>query len=111
MLFENAEETLTDFEESAAQYVAVYFRRSAMFSTQRRTATSMMKLFEVWGGIGAFLYLLFGVTARMWNRNMFSLQIRGLDLRKLDAGQFTAFGRLIEKSFQMPREFQFMSAE
>ena len=29
---------------------------------QRRTATSMMKLFEVWGGIGAFLYLMLGVT-------------------------------------------------
>ena len=38
-------------------------------------------------------------------------QVRGLDLRKLDKGQFTPFGRLIDKSFQMPREFQGMTAD
>jgi hypothetical protein len=38
-------------------------------------------------------------------------QVRGLDLRKLDRAQFTIFGRLIDKSFQMPREYQGMSAD
>ena len=38
-------------------------------------------------------------------------QVRGLDIRKLDKGQFTRFGRLIDKSFQMPREFQCMTAD
>ena len=38
-------------------------------------------------------------------------QVRGLDLRKLDRAQFTQFGRLIDKSFQMPREYQGMSAD
>ena len=38
-------------------------------------------------------------------------QVRGLDIRKLDKGQFTQFGRLIDKSFQMPREYQCMAAD
>ena len=38
-------------------------------------------------------------------------QVRGLDIRKLDKGQFTQFGRLIDKSFQMPREYQQMTAD
>ena len=38
-------------------------------------------------------------------------QVRGLDIRKLDKGQFTSFGRLIDKSFQMPREYQVMAAD
>ena len=37
-------------------------------------------------------------------------EVRGLDIRKLDRDQFTPFGRLIDKSFQMPREYQDMSA-
>ena len=65
----------------------------------------------MWGGIGAFLYLVLGLTARLWNRANFGRQIRGLDLRKLDAGQFNRFGRLLEKSFQMPREYQAMTAD
>jgi len=61
--------------------------------------------------MAAFLYLVFGLTARQYNQYHFSRQVRGLDLRKLDKGQFTPFGRLIDKSFQMPREFQGMTAD
>ena len=51
------------------------------------------------------------MTARYWNSWRFNRQVQGLDIRKLDKGQFTVHGRLIDKSFQMPREFQCMSAE
>ena len=55
--------------------------------------------------------MLFGLTARQYNSYHFGRQVRGLDIRKLDKGQFTPFGRLIDKSFQMPREYQCMAAD
>ena len=61
--------------------------------------------------IAAFLYLVLGMTAHQYNTFHFARQVRGLDLRKLDKAQFTQFGRLIDKSFQMPREFQGMTAD
>ena len=78
---------------------------------RRRRHTSLFGLFESWGAIAAFLYMVFGLTARQYNAHYFNRQVRGLDLRKLDKGQFTPFGRLIDKSFQMPREFQCMAAD
>jgi hypothetical protein len=78
---------------------------------QRRSYTSLFALFESWGAIAAFLYLVLGMTARRYNTYQFNRQVRGLDIRKLDKGQFTPFGRLIDKSFQMPRELQCMTAE
>lgn len=78
---------------------------------QRREKTSLFKLFEQWGAIGAFLFIFFGMTAQAWNRYSFNKQIEGLDLRKMDKEQFTKFGKLIDKSFQMPREYQDMNAD
>jgi hypothetical protein len=63
------------------------------------------------GAIAAFLYMVFGLSSRQYNAYRFNQQVRGLDIRKLDRGQFTPFGRLIDKSFQMPREFQCMTAD
>ena len=78
---------------------------------QRRSYTSLFGLFESWGAIAAFLYMVLGLTAKTYNAFYFNRQVRGLDIRKLDKGQFTPFGRLIDKSFQMPREYQCMSAD
>ena len=55
--------------------------------------------------------MVLGLTAKTYNAFYFNRQVRGLDIRKLDRAQFTQHGRLIDKSFQMPREFQCMSAE
>jgi hypothetical protein len=110
-LLHSTQETYTDFEEEAAQYAAFYFRLAPELIRQSRSYTSLFDLFETWGAIVAFLYLVFGLTARSFNAFHFNRQVRGLDLRKLDKGQFTPFGRLIDKSFQMPREFQSMTAD
>jgi len=110
-LLHATEETYTDFEEEAAQYAAFYFRLAPELIRQRRSRNSLFGLLESWGAMAAFLYLVFGLTARQYNQYHFSRQVRGLDLRKLDKGQFTPFGRLIDKSFQMPREFQGMTAD
>jgi hypothetical protein len=110
-LLHDFQETYTDFEEEAAQYGAFYFRLASELIRQRRSYTSLFALFESWGAIAAFLYLVLGMTARRYNTYQFNRQVRGLDIRKLDKGQFTPFGRLIDKSFQMPRELQCMTAE
>ena len=110
MLLDDYQETYTDFDEDAAQYSAFYFRLSREMVVQRRSNVSLFALFEAWGAIGFFLYLVFGLTAIKWNTWRFNRQVRGLDIRKLDRDQFTPFGRLIDKSFQMPREYQDMSA-
>ena len=111
MLLDDYQETYTDFEEEAAQYAAFYFRLASEMIRQRRSHTSLFALFESWGASGAFLYVVFGLTSRYWNSWRFNRQVAGLDIRKLDRNQFTQHGRLIDKSFQMPREFQCMSAD
>ena len=111
MLLHDYQETYTDFDEEAAQYAAFYFRLSRELVRQRRSYTSLFGLLEKWGAVGAFLYFVFGLSGRAWNAYQFNKQVRGLDIRKLDKGQFTPFGRLIDKSFQMPREFQCMSTD
>lgn len=111
ILLHEHQETYTDFEEEAAQYAAIYFRLASEMVRQRRSYISLFGLFESWGAIAAFLYMVFGLTARQFNAYNFNRQVHGLDIRKLDKGQFTPFGRLIDKSFQMPREFQCMAAD
>ena len=111
ILLHDYQETYTDFEEEAAQYAAFYFRLASEMLRQRRSYTSLFGLFESWGAIAAFLFFVFGLTARQYNAYHFNKQVRGLDIRKLDRGQFTQFGRLIDKSFQMPREYQCMAAD
>ena len=93
------------------RYAAFYFRLGPEMIQQRRGYQSLFALFESWGASGAFLYVVFGLTSRYWNSWRFNRQVAGLDIRKLDRGQFTQHGRLIDKSFQMPREFQCMSAD
>jgi len=111
MLLDDYQETYTDFDEVAAQYAAFYFRLGPEMIEQRRGYQSLFALFESWGASGAFLYVVFGLTSRYWNSWRFNRQVAGLDIRKLDRNQFTQHGRLIDKSFQMPREFQCMSAD
>jgi hypothetical protein len=111
MMLDDYQETYTDFDEVAAQYAAFYFRLGPEMIQQRRGYQSLFALFESWGASGAFLYVVFGLTSRYWNSWRFNRQVAGLDIRKLDRNQFTQHGRLIDKSFQMPREFQCMSAD
>ena len=105
------QETYTSFDELTAQYAAFYFRLGSIMHKQRRSYSSLYSLFEKWGAIGAFLYFTLGFLSKLYNQLRFDKQVKGLDLRKLDKEQFTRFGRLIDKSFQMPREFQAMRAD
>lgn len=105
------QETYTSFDELTAQYAAFYFRLGSIMHKQRRSYSSLYSLFEKWGAIGAYLYFTLGFLSKLYNQFRFDKQVKGLDLRKLDKEQFTRFGRLIDKSFQMPREFQAMRAD
>ena len=55
------------------------------------------------------LCVVFAVLSSRWNHSRFNAQVRGLDLRDLASEQFDAFGRLVDKSFQVPREMQDMA--
>ena len=46
------------------------------------------------------------IIASRFNRAMFKKQVKGLDLRDLTKDQFDQFGRLVDRSFQVPRELQ-----
>lgn len=70
-----AQETYTDFEEEAAQYAAFYFRLAPELIRQRRSRNSLFGLLESWGAMAAFLYLVFGLTARQYNQYHFSRQV------------------------------------
>ena len=48
--------------------------------------------------------------ATRWNTSHFNAQIKGLDLRDLNTSQFSHFGRLMDTSFQVPRELQDMTS-
>ena len=67
VLLHSTQETYTDFEPEAAQYAAFYFRLASEMIRQRRSFTSLFGLFESWGAIAAFLYLVFGLSARSYN--------------------------------------------
>lgn len=111
VLFDSKEEAYTNFDPEKAQYAAVYYRLGGDEIKQRRESGALFDLFESWGAMGAFLYIFFGLTATWWNSYYFNKQVKGLDLRKMDKEQFTEFGKLIDKSFQMPREYQDMQAD
>lgn len=111
VLFDSMQEAFTDFLPAKQQYVGVYFQLSQEYVMQSRRYTGLFDLLEAWGAFGAFLYIFFGLTALQWNANHFHKQIKGLDLRKLDKSQFTKFGRLIDKSFQFPKELADLRAE
>ena len=46
------------------------------------------------------------IIASRFNRAMFKKQVKGLDLRDLTKDQFDQFGRLVDRSFQVPSELQ-----
>ena len=50
--------------------------------------------------------MVFAFLASRWNHSSFKKQVKGLDLRDLAREQFNYFGRLVDKSFQVPRELQ-----
>ena len=67
---------------------------------------SLFELVESWGASVCFFYIVFSLVAFRWNYVHFVQQIKGLDLRDLTRDQFDQFGRLVDKSFQIPRECQ-----
>ena len=51
-----------------------------------------------------FFYMVFSMIASRWNVWRFMHQVKGLDLRDLTREQFDSLGRLVDTSFQVPRE-------
>ena len=51
-----------------------------------------------------FFYMVFSMIASRWNVWRFMHQVKGLDLRDLTRDQFDSLGRLVDTSFQVPRE-------
>ena len=51
-----------------------------------------------------FFYMVFSLIASRWNLWRFMHQVKGLDLRDLTRDQFDSLGRLVDTSFQVPRE-------
>lgn len=86
------------------QYAAFFLMLSEERIDQQRSFLSIFELIESWGASICFFYLLFRTAAYRWNAVHFLQQIKGLDLRDLTRDQFNQFGRLVDKSFQMPRE-------
>ena len=92
------------------QYAAFYLLLSDEFIAQERSWYTSFQLMESWGASTIFFYMVFSVIASRWNRWRFAQQVKGLDLRDLARDQFDPLGRLIDTSFQVPRELGEMSA-
>jgi len=88
------------------QYAAWFLMLSEEKIDQQRKFLSLFEVVESWGGSVCFFYILFSLLAYRWNYVHFTQQIKGLDLRDLSRDQFNQFGRLVDKSFQVPREMQ-----
>ena len=86
-------------------------RLDDVFLRQYRASPKLYDVFTNLGGVTFFFLVTIGGTAMFVNKRIFLHQTQGLDLRKLDNSQFDKFGNLVDKSFQMPRELQDMSAE
>ena len=89
-----------------AQYGAFFLMLSEEKLDQQRRLLSVFELVESWGASFCFFYIVFSVVAARWNKVHFMQQIKGLDLRELTRDQFDQFGRLVDRSFQVPRELQ-----
>lgn len=50
------------------------------------------------------------LTGEINSNSHFNAQVKGLDLRDLTNTQFNHFGRLMDSSFQVPRELQDMAS-
>ena len=90
------------------QYGAFFLMLGEEMIDQQRDYISFFELVESWGGSICFFYYLFRTIAYRWNRNHFLQHVKGLDLRDISRDQFDQFGRLTDKSFQIPRELQDM---
>ena len=86
------------------QYAAWYLLLGDEFIDQQRSWFSVFLLMERWGASAVFFYMVFSVIASRWNHWSFGQQVKGLDLRDLTRDQFDQFGRLVDTSFQVPRE-------
>lgn len=87
------------------------FRLDRRYIRQTRDHHPIYGMFESWAASAVFFIGVFGSVGWLINRRLFQRQTRGLDIRKMDKDQFDKFGRLVDKSFQMPRELQDMQAE
>jgi len=87
------------------------FRLDRRYVQQIRDHLPIYDLFESSAASFVFFTGVFGTAGWLINRYLFMEQTKGLDIRKMDRDQFDKFGRLVDKSFQMPRELQDMQAE
>ena len=118
VVLERTEASFTDFRATKVgkwnkadptfvpQYAAFFLMLADERLDQQRRFLSAFELVESWGASLCFFYLLFSLAAYRWNHVHFAQQIKGLDLRDLSRDQFDQFGRLVDKSFQVPRECQ-----
>ncbi len=90
------------------QYAAFFLMLSDERIDQQRSSLSVFELMESWGASICFFFFLFSIITARWNLVHFRQQVKGLDLRDLSRDQFDHFGRLVDKSFQVPREMQDM---
>ena len=90
------------------QYGAFFLMLGEEMIDQQRDYISFFELVESWGASICFFYFLFRTLAFRWNHVHFLQQVKGLDLRDLTRDQFDQFGRLVDRSFQVPRELQDM---
>jgi len=92
------------------QYAAFFLMLTDEKIDQQRKFISVFELVESMGASVCFFYIVFSLLAARWNHVHFMQQIKGLDLRDLTRDQFNQFGRLVDRSFQVPRELQDMFA-
>jgi len=88
------------------QYAAFFLMLTDEKLDQQRKFPSVFELVESLGASFLFFYIIFSLLAARWNHVHFSQQIKGLDLRDLTREQFNQFVRLVDRSFQVPRELQ-----
>lgn len=115
-ILESVDETMTNFRpvvmgkwnlpdpQYIPSYATFWLLLGPELTLQTREPVSLFKMLESWGASFAFFYILFSIVALKWNTVYFSAQVKGIDLRDLERSQFDKFGRLIDKSFQMPLE-------
>ena len=90
------------------KYAGFFFMLSDEKIDQQRRYLTIFDLFEALGGTLCFFYFVLRLVALRWNHVHFTQQIKGLDLRDLNRDMFDQFGRLVDRSFQVPRELQDM---
>jgi len=122
VIFDKMEASFTDFRaerigrwnqadpDFVPQYASFFLLLAEEKIDQQRSFGSVFALIESWGASVCFFYALFTVLATRWNSSHFNAQVKGLDLRDLKTNQFNHFGRLMDTSFQVPRELQDMAS-